>query len=91
MDPAFQAVPKTITRITTSHEQNFIDACKGKTQPSAPFEYSASLTEVMLLGLVALRTGQGKKILYDGDAMRVTNAPEANAFLGREYRSGWSL
>ena len=74
-----------------SHEQNWVDACKGTTKASSPFEYAAPLTEVMLLGLVALRTGQGKKILYDGDNMRVTNAPEANAFLTREYRAGWSL
>ena len=45
----------------------------------------------MLLGLVALRAGQGRKLLYDGDAMRVTNAPDANALLTREYRSGWGL
>ncbi len=91
MDPAFQAVPKSVARITTSHEQNWSDACKGKGTASSPFEYAAPLTEVMLLGLVALRTGQGKKVFYDGDAMRVTNAPEANALLTREYRSGWSL
>ena len=38
-----------------------------------------------------LKAGQGRKIYYDGEAMRVTNVPEANAFLTREYRSGWSL
>jgi predicted dehydrogenase len=86
-----ELVPKTITRITTSHEQNWFDACKGKGTASSPFEYAAPLTEVMLLGLVALRAGQGKKIYYDADAMRVTNVPEANAFLTREYRAGWGL
>ena len=91
MDPAFQAVPKTVTRITTTHEMNWVDACKGKNPASSPFEYAAPLTEVMLLGLVALKTGQGKKILYDGANMRVTNVPEANAYLTREYRAGWSL
>ena len=84
-------VPTTIERITVTHEQNWVDACKGRNKASAPFEYAAPLTEVMLLGLVALKSGQGRKILYDGDNMRVTNAPEANAFLTREYRSGWSL
>ena len=86
-----ELVPKTIPRITTSHEQNWFDACKGKGTASSPFEYAAPLTEVMLLGLVALRAGQGKKIYYDADAMRVTNVPEANAFLTREYRAGWGL
>ncbi len=86
-----ERVPQSIPRITTSHEQNWFDACKGKGTASSPFEYAAPLTEVMLLGLVALRTGPGKKIYYDADAMRVTNVPEANAYLTREYRAGWSL
>jgi hypothetical protein len=43
----------------------------------------------MLLGIVALRAGQSKKILYDGAKMQVTNVPEANRWLTREYRQGW--
>jgi predicted dehydrogenase len=84
-------VPVSETRITTSHEMNWANACKGIGTSSSPFSYAAPLTEVMLLGLVALRSGQGRKILYDGEAMRVTNVPEANAFLTREYRAGWGL
>jgi hypothetical protein len=45
----------------------------------------------MLLGIVALRAGQGKKVLYDGANMQFTNAPDANQYLTREYRSGWTL
>jgi predicted dehydrogenase len=86
-----ERVPKTLDRVTTSHEMNWANAAKGVGTTSTPFSYAAPLTEVMLLGLVALRSGQGRKILYDGEAMRVTNAPDANAFLGREYRAGWSL
>ena len=40
---------------------------------------------------IALRAGEGKKVFYDGANMRVTNAPEVNQFLTREYRAGWSL
>jgi predicted dehydrogenase len=79
----------TLPRITTSHENNWGDACKGKGQASTPFDYAARLTEVMLLGVVALRAGN--KIHYDGDAMRITNNAAANQYLKREYRSGWSL
>ena len=50
---------------------------------------AAKLTETMLLGIVALRAGQSKKILYDGAKMQVTNVPEANRWLTREYRQGW--
>jgi len=85
------AVPKTVPRITVSHEVNFAQACRGEATPSAPLEYASALTETMLLGIVALRSGQGRKITYDAAAMRVVNAPEANAFLTREYRAGWAL
>ena len=88
---AAAAVPQTIARVGVTHEQNWFDACKGKGTATAPFEYSARLTEVMLLGLVAMRAGQSKKIYYDAEAMRVTNVPSANAFLTREYRAGWGL
>ena len=57
---------------------NWANACKGKGQASTPFEYAAKLTEVMLLGVVALRAGT--KIHYDAANMRITNAPEANNF-----------
>jgi hypothetical protein len=70
---------------------NWAKACKGEGEATSPFSYAAPLTEVMLLGLVALRAGQGFKMTYDADAMRVTNSEEANRFLTREYRDGWSL
>jgi len=38
---------------------------------------------------VALRSG--RKIFYDGENMRVTNLPQANDYLRREYRQGWSV
>jgi hypothetical protein len=40
---------------------------------------------------VALRAGQGKKILYDGATGQVTNADDANQYLTREYRAGWNM
>ncbi|GAC1671946.1 MAG: Gfo/Idh/MocA family oxidoreductase [Candidatus Acidiferrum sp.] len=80
--------PQKLPRIENeSHELNWVNACMGKTKASCPFEYAAHLTEIMLLGVVALRAG--KKILYDGANMRVTNAPQANDFLTRVYRQGW--
>jgi predicted dehydrogenase len=90
-EAAAAAVPKTFARVDTSHEVNWVQACKGQTTASSPIQYAAALTEVMLLGIVALRAGQGRKITYDAAAMRVTNAPEVNQYLTREYRAGWSL
>ena len=88
---AAAAVPEKYPRVAESHPMNWANACKGLGSAASPFEYAAPLTEVMLLGMVALRTGQGRKILYDGEAMKVTNVPEANQYLTREYRQGWQL
>src|SRR5215475_1767651 len=85
---SFGKPPEKLPRIPGQHhELNWVDAAKGKTEASCPFEYAAKLTEVMLLGMVALRAG--KKINYDGENMRVTNVAAANDFLKREYRTGW--
>ena len=81
--------PQKFARVGTSHEMNWVDACKGRAEATSPFEYAARLTEVMLLGVVSLRAGG--RIEYDAENMRITNAPEANAFLRREYRQGWTL
>jgi predicted dehydrogenase len=88
---AAAAAPQTMPRVTTSHEMNWVDACKGQASPTCPFDYAARLTEVMLLGIVALRAGQGVTIHYDADNMRITNIPEANQHLTRQYRPGWSV
>ncbi len=72
-----------------NHQMNWVDAAKGKTAASCPFEYAAKLTEVMLLGVVALRAG--KRIEYDAANMRITNVPAANQYLEREARAGWSV
>lgn len=86
-----RAVPKTMPRVSGSHEMNWVNACKGQGSAVSPFSYAAPLTEVMLLGLVALRAGQGRKIRYDAANMRITNAPDAEQYLTRNYRRGWEL
>jgi predicted dehydrogenase len=72
-----------------SHEMNWVNAIRGRDEISCPFSYAAHLVEIMLLGVVSLRTGT--KILYDGAGMRVTNNTAANDFLTRVYRQGYSL
>jgi predicted dehydrogenase len=79
---SFGTPAKKLPRIPNeNHEMNWADAAKGKTEASCPFEYAAKLTEVMLLGVVALRAG--KKITYDAANMRVTNDANANDYLRR--------
>ncbi len=93
-------VPKTFFRVEKSgegqfaqakHRMNWINAIKGKEKATCPFEYASRLTETMLLGVVAMKTGQGKRIYYDGNAGRITNNESANQHLQREYRKGWTL
>ena len=83
--------PETYERVKTTHEMNWANACKGIGAAVSPFSYAAPLTETMLLGIVALRAGQGVKIQWDADAGRITNNEEANQYLHREYRAGYEL
>ena len=90
-------VPQKIERTVKNekgdnlHRVMFANAVKGKNKPVCSFEYASRLTETMLLGVVALKTGQGVQIRWDGEAGKVTNNAKANEFLHREYRKGWTL
>jgi len=71
-------------------QQDWINACKDRSRQTAcDFKYSGDMMEMMLLGLVAFRVG--KKLEYDGKAGKITNVPEANKFLTKEYRNDWVL
>jgi hypothetical protein len=67
----------------------WINAFKNNTQSPGSFLYTGPVTETILLGGVALRAG--KKVEYDTVNMKITNVPEANKFLVREYRKGWEM
>jgi len=69
---------KTLPRSPGSY-QEFIQACKGGPAPGATFDYSGPLTEMVLLGNLALRTGQ--EIEWDAARMKVTNVREANEYI----------
>ena len=84
-------LPVTLPRVVGTHEMNWVAAAKGEAKASSPFSQAAPLTETMLLGIAALRAGQGRKVRYDAEAMRITNIPEANQYLTREYRKGREL
>ncbi len=84
----FKRPPKTLPR-SKGHHRDWLDACKGGSPASANFEYGAALTEIGLLGLVALRVG--KKMEWDAVAMKSPNAPEADRYLKEGYRSGWAI
>jgi hypothetical protein len=81
---------KTIPRVDGTHEQNWIDAIKGKTKAVSNFDYAGPFTETVLLGNLAVLF-PGTRLLWDGPNLKVTNHAEANDFVQHQYRSGWSL
>jgi predicted dehydrogenase len=87
--------PRTLPR-SVGHYQEWIDAAKGGPQAGSHFGWAGPLTEVVLLGNVALRPElreelTTKKLLWDSANFRFTNSESANTFLKREYRDGWKL
>jgi hypothetical protein len=84
LPPPPQVLPRT-----RSHHQEWLDACRGQGKTQSPFEYAAVLTESLLLGNVALRTGQ--PVEWDAAQMRVTNNSAAEPFVKPELRKGWRL
>jgi hypothetical protein len=86
----YQLPPKTIPRIDTSHEQDWITACKGGCAACSNFDYSGPFTETVVMGNLAIRN-PGNKLLWDGENMKVTNDEEANEYVKPQYRDGWSL
>jgi predicted dehydrogenase len=72
-----------------SHHADWLNGCKTGAPTGANFEYSGWLTEANHLGNVAFRLG--KKIEWDAENLRVTNAPEAEPLIRCPYREGWKL
>jgi hypothetical protein len=70
-------------------DDTWIDAFREKKQSPGSFLLAGPISETINLGAVALRTR--KKIIYDSQKMEITNFPEANKYLTREYRKGWEL
>jgi predicted dehydrogenase len=91
----YQEPPKTLPR-SPGHYQEWILACKGGQPAGSNFDWAGPLTEVVLLGNVALRVQLREeltriKLRWDPDKFEFTNLPEANKFLRRDYREGWKL
>ncbi|HSW01703.1 MAG TPA: Gfo/Idh/MocA family oxidoreductase [Sedimentisphaerales bacterium] len=81
---------------SVGHHKEWIEACKGGRPAGSNFDYAGPLTEMILLGNIAVRMSlktqeKGLRLAYDGPSMRITNLPEANEHLHRQYREGWSL
>ena len=82
-------VPKTLLR-SPGHYEEWLIACQGGPKPVSNFEYSGPLTEIVLLGVLALSL-PGERLEWDSLNLKVKNQEKANQFLQTEYRKGWSL
>ena len=82
--PPAPTIPNSI-----GHYREWIKACKEGTPTTCNFDYSGALSEAVLLGNVAYRTG--KKLDWNGEQLKATNVPEADQYVRREYRKGWTL
>jgi predicted dehydrogenase len=83
---AAKAVPQSLPRVT-NHAKEWVDAIKGGPAPYSNFEIAAYLTEIILVGCVALRAGT--KLLWDGPNMKAKNTGKAAAFVKPSYRYRW--
>ncbi len=84
----FKAPEPTIPN-SIGHHAEWIAACKDGGKTTCHFSYSGALTEAVLLGNVAYRVG--RKLDWDAEALKARDCPEADKFLRREYRKGWTL
>ena len=72
------------------HEKDWVRACKGGKPASSNFDYAGPLSEMVLMGNLAVRF-PNRQLLWDGEKMEVTNDADANAYVRRHYREGWTL
>ena len=87
----YELPEKSIPRSPGIHAE-WIEACKNGSTTTSNFDYASKLTEMMILGNIAVRMASKNIVLeWDGPNMRVTNSEEANNYIHKEYRKGWSL
>ena len=86
----FQQPPKTLPRCERpDHYTEWTRCCKQGTPTMLPIDFACQLTEVALLGTLALRTEQ--LLEWDSKSMRVTNDAGADKLVSPPYRAGWTL
>jgi hypothetical protein len=81
--------PKPVLPRTQDHHIEWIKACKGGPMTQSHFDYASSLTEGLLVGFLALRTG--KRIEWDAENMKAIGCPEAEPFIRPSFRKGWEI
>jgi predicted dehydrogenase len=87
----FKMPEKSIARVKGGHHQNdWLDAIRANRQAGSNFEYGGALSEIGLLGMIAIRRS-GTRLEWDAEQMKFTNDDEANQFITPTFRQGWSI
>ncbi|HOG29119.1 MAG TPA: Gfo/Idh/MocA family oxidoreductase [Vicinamibacterales bacterium] len=85
-----QRGPQDLRPRPSERDLAWINAFKGGPRSYGDFLLAQPICDAVNLAAVSLRLG-GRRLLWDAAAARVTNVPEANALLTREYRPGWQI
>jgi predicted dehydrogenase len=91
-DEIMAEVSKEPQRLARSpgHYKEWVESCKTGKPSGSNFDYGGPLTEIALLGAIAIRC-KGEKLEWDSEAMKFSNSPRANSFLVPAFREGWAL
>lgn len=86
------AAPREPRRLAKSpgHYKEWVQCCKSGQKAGSDFSYGGPLTEIALVGVIAMRF-KGQTLQWNSDRMKFTSHPEANRFIKPEFRSGWTL
>ena len=87
---AYQRPPQTLPRVKTRHELDWVRACKDGRPASSNFDYGGPLTEMVLLGVLAMRL-KNTPLEWDAENLKVTNCDEAAQYVKPPFREGWTL
>ncbi len=85
---AYKKPPSTLPP-SIGHYKEFVEACKGGAPAGANFDYAGPLTEIVSLGIAAIRADT--KLEWDPAKMEFPNHPDANRFARPPFREGWEV
>jgi predicted dehydrogenase len=87
---AARGIEKKLERVKGGHQRDWIDAVRAGRQAGSNFEYGGALTEIGLLGVIAIHH-PGQRLEWDGAAMKFTNHEAANAMVAPALHNGWAV
>jgi predicted dehydrogenase len=86
---AYKHPAQTIPRVK-EHHWDWLQAIKNGKKAGSDFSYGGPLTEIALLGVIAIKMA-GTKLAWDAQKMQFRNCADANQWINPPYRQGWSL